>query len=110
MNHVYFFEYNIPASNQFAGYTTSYIEVIARWTEGSYYNDGRPIVTVMPVITHMWDCQKVKDWYLAGQQIEKIAQKHFSELSKHKEEPTGNPVLDRYTEKEKDLLIQETLS
>lgn len=121
MTHTHFFQYNIPADNHFSGATDGYIDVVARWYE-SYYSDGRPIVMATPLIRTMWDCTIVKNWLKAANDIEQIADKHFATIARATRiaearatlviegEPTGNPVLDRFTKKEKDLLTQETLS
>lgn len=121
MTYVHFFQWNIPAENEFSGRTNRYINVIAEWS-GNCYDDGRPIVSLTPITHHFADLIAVKDWYLAKCDIEAIAQKHFAEIAKAvrlakaratliaEGEPTGIPTLDRYTAAETELLTQQTLS
>ena len=122
MKHKYFFQWNIPADNQFSERTDRYIDVVATWNDDAFYTDGRPMVFVKPFDFDFGDAMQVKDWYKAKCDIDQIAQNHFAEIAKAERlakaraeliaagEPTGIPTLDRYTEAEKDLIIQEQLS
>jgi hypothetical protein len=121
MTYKHFFQWNIPADNQFSGQTDRYIDVVVTWY-GGYYTDGRPMVYADGINFSFSDAFQVKDWYTAKRQIEQLAEAHFNEIAKAERiaqaratlvsegEPTGIPTLDRYTEKMHDLIIQETLS
>lgn len=117
MTYTHLFQYNIPADNEFCGRTDKYINVIAEWN-GSFFNDGSPVLSTTPIVHHFADLIAVKDWYLAKCDIDKIAQKHFSDMVKAEriknaretlisEGQSNIPTLDRY---EVDLLTQQTLS
>lgn len=123
MTHVHFFQWNIPADNHYTGKTDGYINIIAEWDGKTTYGYSEcPLIIITPINLSFYDCISVKNWALAHSQIEKIAEKHFAEIAKAERiaqaraeliaagEPTGNPVIDRYTEKMHDLIIQETLS
>lgn len=113
MIHKHFFQWNIPADNQFSGQTDRYIDVIATWDDEQYYSDGKPMVFVHPSYDFDFhDAMQVKDWFIARQQIEDIAKNRFIEIAKQErlkkaaailvsEGVTGYPTLDRY---EVDLL------
>lgn len=80
MVHTYFFQYNIPAENQYCGAPDRIIDVIAKWDDTQRYKDGRPMVLdLMPVITHRYELMTVKDWAAATSDMEKIAEKYFAE-------------------------------
>ncbi len=122
MKYVHFFQWNIPSENHFFDKTDGYINIIAEWNTEHFYSNGDPIVFVDIVNATLYDCIKVKDWYAAEIQIKALAQNHFKELARQEKlaqaratlvaagEPTGYPTLDRFTETEKDLIVQQTLS
>ena len=107
MNHVYFFQWNIPADNHLAGDTDGYINILASWN-GNSYSSGKPIVYATPVNLSLWDCMKVINWRIASDQIEAIAENHFEALARQERinkaraeliaegEIIENPVLARY--------------
>lgn len=121
MTYKHFFQWNIPAENQFCGATDRYINIIAEW-DGQLHSNDTPWISLTPVVHHFADLIAVKDWYKAKCDIEAIAQKHFAEIAKAERlakaratliaegEPTGIPTLDRYTAAETELLTQQTLS
>jgi len=78
---VYFFQWNVPEDNHFTGKTDSYINVIAEW-DGSFYNDGRPVVYARPVNITFGELMQVKDWYTAHAVIEELAENHFAEIAR----------------------------
>jgi len=82
MQHVHFFQYNIPADNQFTGRTDRYINVMAEWDSNHVYEDGRPMVFCFPINFTFSDCMQVKDWCLARFDIDKLAEQHFTELAR----------------------------
>lgn len=122
MNYVHFFQWNIPADNQLTGKTDKYIPVIAEWDGISFYQEGRPMVFVSPVNMTFYEAISVLDWCKAKSDIQKLAENHFAEIARKEKiaqaratllsegEPTGVPTLDLYTEKEKELIVQQTLS
>jgi hypothetical protein len=83
MNHVHFFQVNIPKDNHLTGRTDRYINVVAKWDGESFYtHDNSPIVYAEGVNLTLADCIQVKDWHKAYRQIEEIAKDHFAELAK----------------------------
>lgn len=83
----FFFEYNVPAGNNWCDRPDSYIDVVAK-------RHAQGLVIVTPVIHHNFDLRKVRDWNKALNEIQKIADDHFNSL----------------TEPEADLALQEHLS
>lgn len=120
MTHKHFFEWNIPADNQFSGSTDRYIDVIATWDSEQYYNDGRPMVFIHPSYDFDFhDAMSVKDWFVARGQIEDVARNYFADIAKRERlkkakailidagGETGCPTLDLYAA---NLTTKETLS
>jgi hypothetical protein len=96
MVHKYFFQWNIPADNQFCGRTDDYVTVIAEW-RGDFYNDGiTPYVSLTPVTHHFADLISVIDWYKAKCDIETIAQSHFADIAKQERIKQAQAVLSVY--------------
>ncbi len=110
MKYTHFFQWNIPADNQFTGRTDRYINVIAEWNGDAFFTDGTPMCYVNPVNLCFFDCIQVKNWYLAYDQIKKIAKNHFAEIAKqtkiaearatllNENELTGIPTLDCFNQ------------
>jgi len=126
MQYVNLFRYNIPADNHYLGQTDRYINVIAQWNSGAFFNDGRPMCYCNPINMDFHDAISVKDWSIAYADIKRIAEQHFAELAwmerinqaraelvaagemyLTKDGWTDNPILARY---EADLPTQQTLS
>lgn len=122
MTYVHMFQWNIPADNHFVGETNGYINIIAEWDgRTTYGRNNTPLVIIKPVNATFYDLVAVKDWSIARTQIERIAEDHFASIAKAERiaqaratlisegEATGNPILDRYTEAEQSLVLQENL-
>jgi len=105
MTQTYFFQYNIPADNNYLGTTDRFINVLVQWNGNTYSTDSRPIVNVKPVIFHSTDLRMVKNWDIALDEMEKIGEKHFADEARQKKIQeakdllalSDNPVLDRYS-------------
>lgn len=82
MTHAYFFQYNVPADNARSGFTNMFVNVFSEWNAEQFYQDGRPmIISILPVIRHLFDLTIVKDWQKAVNDIEDIVEKHFAEIA-----------------------------
>jgi hypothetical protein len=108
MQHIHFFQYNLPAENHFNSKTDHYVSVIAHW-HNAFYDDAetRPIVSVKPMPESI-DFLVVKDWRIVLRDAEKIAEAHFAEVAKQEklnqanaeaimQEMNAAPTLQRYT-------------
>ncbi len=106
MQHIHFFQYNIPAENEPYGRTNKFINVLAEWNSDAFYSDGKPMCYVNPVNMTFYDAMLIKDWTLAYSDIKKLAENHFADLAKQERINQArailaveeNPVLNRYEE------------